>query len=65
MASLSPCLPFWVKLPLLVRDRHDLLLWKLALITMWFDPLITARGVLGEPTSLDARASELRLAERS
>jgi hypothetical protein len=43
-ASLSPRLRFRVKLPLLARDRHDLLLRKLALSTTWFDPLVTPRG---------------------
>jgi hypothetical protein len=38
---------FWVKLSLLVRDCHDLSLWRLDLSATWFDQLVTTRGALG------------------
>jgi hypothetical protein len=58
MAPLSPRLRFWVKLPLLARDHHDMSLWKLALSATRFNPLVMARGALGEPASSDASASK-------
>jgi hypothetical protein len=46
-ALLSLHLCFWVKLPLLARDRSDLSLWKLALSATRFDPLVTVRCARG------------------
>jgi hypothetical protein len=57
MASLSLCLRFRVKLPLLTKNYQGVSLWELGLSVTQFDPLITARGALGEPTSSNARTS--------
>ena len=44
--------------PLSAESYRDLSLHELALSAIRFDPLVVTLGVLGEPASLDAHASE-------